>query len=87
MRPATPGLDVIGEAHCYKVTKSVAFVRGTAFHEDPSDPIASCVGAFMLAANRAAPAASIAREQVKKMLDAEGATAPAPAKSKDTSDA
>ncbi|MEQ8746711.1 PaaI family thioesterase [Pyruvatibacter sp.] len=73
MRPATPRLDVIGEARCYKVTKSVAFVRGTAFHDDPSDPIASCVGAFMLAANRAAPTATVARAQAKKMLDAEEA--------------
>ena len=62
MRPAEPKLDIFGEAHCYRVTKSVAFVRGTAFHTDPDDPIASCVGAFMLAANRAVPPTEAARQ-------------------------
>lgn len=63
MRPATPELDIIGETHCYKVTKSVAFVRGTAFHETPDEPIATCVAAFMLAANRAVSPSSIARTE------------------------
>lgn len=61
MRPAEPGLDVFGEAQCYRVTRSVAFVRGTAFHSDPEDPVATCVGAFMLAANRALPPGEAAR--------------------------
>ncbi len=55
MKPATPGLALIGHAHCYKVTRNIAFVRGTAYHTDPEDPIAACVGTFMLAANRATP--------------------------------
>ena len=55
MKPATPKLDLTGHAHCYKVTKNIAFVRGTAYHTDESDPIATCVGTFMLAANRATP--------------------------------
>jgi len=73
MRPATPHADVFGEARCYKVTKSIAFVRGTAFHEDVDNPIATCVGAFMLAANRATPSATVARQRAKEMLDAEAA--------------
>lgn len=55
MKPATPGETLMGHAHCYKVTKNIAFVRGTAYHTDESDPIATCVGTFMLAANRAGP--------------------------------
>ena len=55
MKPATPGETLVGHAHCYKVTRNIAFVRGTAYHTDPSDPIATCVGTFMLAANRATP--------------------------------
>lgn len=55
MKPATPGETLMGHAHCYKVTKNIAFVRGTAYHTDEADPIATCVGTFMLAANRAAP--------------------------------
>jgi uncharacterized protein (TIGR00369 family) len=55
MKPATPGLALTGHAHCYKVTRNIAFVRGTASHSDEADPIATCVGTFMLGANRAAP--------------------------------
>lgn len=55
MKPATPGLALTGHAHCYKVTRNIAFVRGTAYHSDETDPIATCVGTFMLGANRAAP--------------------------------
>lgn len=51
--PATPNRDILCHAHCYKLTKSIAFVRGTAYHETPDDPIAASVGAFMLGANRA----------------------------------
>jgi uncharacterized protein (TIGR00369 family) len=52
MKPATPKLDLTTHAHCYKVTRNIAFVRGTAYHDDIEDPIATSVGAFMLAANR-----------------------------------
>ena len=52
MKPATPKLDLTTHAHCYKVTRNIAFVRGTAYHDDIGDPIATSVGAFMLAANR-----------------------------------
>lgn len=55
MKPATPKLDLMAHTHCYKVTKNIAFVRGTAYHTDEEDPIATCVGTFMLAANRAMP--------------------------------
>ncbi len=55
MKPATPGKDLVGFAHCYKITKNIGFVRATAYHTDPEDPIATSVGTFMLAANRAVP--------------------------------
>ena len=55
MKPATPKLGLMAHTHCYKVTKNIAFVRGAAYHEDENDPIATCVGTFMLAANRADP--------------------------------
>jgi len=56
MRPAEPGEDIFAHAHCYKVTKNIAFVRGTAYHGDnEDDPIATSVATFMLAANRSAP--------------------------------
>jgi uncharacterized protein (TIGR00369 family) len=48
LKPATPPRDVTIRAHCYKVTRNIAFVRGVAFHDDESDPIASGTGSFML---------------------------------------
>ncbi len=51
MKPATPGLTILARCHCYKVTSTIAFVRGVAFHDDESDPIAACTAAFMLSAN------------------------------------
>lgn len=56
MKPATPGRDLVAQAHCYKTTRNIAFTRGVAYHDDPNDPIAACVGTFMLGANRAQPA-------------------------------
>jgi uncharacterized protein (TIGR00369 family) len=51
MRPAEPGQDVLAMAHCYKVTRSVAFIRAVAYETDPDDPIATATGAFMLSSN------------------------------------
>jgi uncharacterized protein (TIGR00369 family) len=51
MRGAKPGLDLYARAHCYKVTRSVAFVRATAYESDPDDPLATAQAAFMLNAN------------------------------------
>lgn len=48
MRGAEPGRDVFAEAHCYKVTKSVAFVRAVAYEETADDPVANATGAFMI---------------------------------------
>jgi uncharacterized protein (TIGR00369 family) len=52
MRPATPGRDVRAEAHCYKIGKSVAFVRAVAFEDSPDNPIANAVSTFMVSPNR-----------------------------------
>jgi uncharacterized protein (TIGR00369 family) len=48
LRPATPRLDLYAKATCYRTTRHVAFVRAVAYHEDPSHPIASAAGAFMI---------------------------------------
>ena len=55
MRAAEPGLDIFARAHCYKLTRSIAFVRATAYDRDPNDPVATAQAAFMLnsSANRA----------------------------------
>ena len=49
MRSAEPGRAVVGRAHCYKLTHSIACVSAIAFEDDPEDPIATAQGAFALA--------------------------------------
>ena len=48
MRPAAPRAGVTAEAHCYRLTRSIAFVRAQAWDAEASDPIATAQGAFML---------------------------------------
>ena len=54
MRPAEKGLDVIGEAECYHVTKSIAFTRAWAYHETKDKTIATAQGAFAITMPRPA---------------------------------
>ena len=51
LRAAKPGRDLYGRAECIRRTRSVAFVQGRAWDEDPDDPFAICIGTFMLGAN------------------------------------
>lgn len=51
MRPSRPGRDIHATAYCYKLTRSVAFLRGVAYDEDPDDPVAAAQSAFMLDSN------------------------------------
>jgi uncharacterized protein (TIGR00369 family) len=48
MRPAGSGRDVLAEAHCYKLGRSVAFVRAVAYDDTPDNPIAHVATAFMV---------------------------------------
>lgn len=47
LRPAIPGKTVIGRGECYRLTRSIAFVRGQAHDGDPDDPLAHVAGTFM----------------------------------------
>ena len=47
LRPATAHRTVIGRGECYRLTRSIAFVRGQAHDGDPDDPIAHVAGTFM----------------------------------------
>ena len=48
LRAATPGRTVIGRGECYRITRSIAFVRGQAHDGDPDDLIAHVAGTFMV---------------------------------------
>lgn len=47
MRAAVPGKAVIGRGECYKLTRTISFIRGIAYDDDPADPVAHVIGTFM----------------------------------------
>jgi len=47
MHAATPHKPIYGHAQCYRVTRDVIFTRGTAYQDDPTQPICHAVGTFM----------------------------------------
>lgn len=55
MRRAEPGRDLFVEAHCYRVTHAIAFVRAVAYDADKDDPVATAQAAFMLNASAGRP--------------------------------
>ena len=47
LRPAEPGKTVIGRGECYRLTKSIAFIRGEAHDGDASRPVAHVAGTYI----------------------------------------
>jgi uncharacterized protein (TIGR00369 family) len=47
LRPAEPGRTVVGRGECYKLTRSIAFIRGEAHDGDPARPLAHVAGTYM----------------------------------------
>lgn len=47
MQAATSGADVYATAECYRLTNTVAFIRGVAYTDNIDDPIATAVATFM----------------------------------------
>ena len=66
LRPAGPGHDIHCEAHCYRLTRSVAFVRADVWQADRDQPIATAQATFMLStpagSPRPKPGADVATE-------------------------
>lgn len=51
-KPATPLLDIKAHAICSRITRSIAFVRATAYQDTEDDPVATATACFMIGANR-----------------------------------
>ncbi len=47
LRPAEPGKTVIGRGECYKLTRTIAFIRGEAHDGDPARPLAHVAGTYI----------------------------------------
>jgi uncharacterized protein (TIGR00369 family) len=64
MRAAEARRGLIAEARCYRLTRSIAFVRAWAFEDSPEDPVAAAQSAYMLTSDDSrGPGASLKREQ------------------------
>ena len=55
LRGGEPGRDIACRAHCYKLTRNVAFTRAVAYHDDEASPIATSAGTFMLGTKPGGP--------------------------------
>lgn len=52
LRPAVPDREVHCDAHCFRLTASVAFMRAEVWQDDSAQPIAVALSAFMLGTPR-----------------------------------
>jgi uncharacterized protein (TIGR00369 family) len=48
LRPAGPGQDIHCDAHCFRLTRNVAFVRAEVWQAERDEPIAAAQASFML---------------------------------------
>ncbi|MDB4972635.1 MAG: hypothetical protein JWN48_976, partial [Myxococcaceae bacterium] len=44
----TTRIELVGDAECYRVTRHIAFVRGTCHQGDPTRAVASLTATFVL---------------------------------------
>ncbi len=64
MRAAEPGKTILATAHCFKVTRHVAFVRGLAHDGDEDNPVAMSQATFM-----ATEPSSASKDFIKHMIE------------------
>jgi uncharacterized protein (TIGR00369 family) len=55
LRAGEAGKTIRARAHCYRLTRNVAFTRAVAYHDDEDDPIATSMGTFMLGTKSGGP--------------------------------
>ena len=53
LRQAAPREPLRADCRCYRLTRNVGFTRAIAYHDDPDDPVANGVGAFLVGSSDA----------------------------------
>ena len=80
LRAAGPGRDVHCDAHCFRITRNVAFVRAEVWQDDPAQPIAVAQASFMLSTPSGTPRRPAgAADPASQAAQAAPATTAAPA--------
>jgi uncharacterized protein (TIGR00369 family) len=51
-KPSIPKRDIFAQAECHNITKTIAYVKGSIYHDNPDDPIAGCVATFFRTGQR-----------------------------------
>ncbi|AQR61557.1 thioesterase [Brevundimonas sp. LM2] len=58
MRAARPRVDLLAEARCYRLTRTIGFVRAWAFEDDPADPVAAAQATYVINSSDGRPTRS-----------------------------
>ncbi|MGB2260439.1 MAG: PaaI family thioesterase [Porticoccaceae bacterium] len=68
MHPAEPGQPIYVSAKVYRDTSNVIFCRGSAWQEDPENPIAHCVATFMRVDTPSISLGNLIRRRFKRLI-------------------
>jgi uncharacterized protein (TIGR00369 family) len=68
MHPAKPGQPIYVSAKVYRDTSSVIFCRGSAWQDDPENPIAHCVATFMRVDSPSISLGNVIRRRFKRLI-------------------
>ena len=68
MHPAEPGQPIYVAAKVYRDTPNVVFCRGSAWQDDPENPIAHCVATFMKVDTPSISLGNVIRRRVKRLF-------------------
>ena len=68
MRPAQPHKPIYVEAKVYRQSSNVIFCRGSAWQDDPENPIAHCVATFMRVDTPSISLGNVIRRRFKRLI-------------------
>lgn len=68
MHPAEPGQPIYVSAKVYRDTSNVIFCRGSAWQDNPENPIAHCVATFMRVDTPSISLGNVIRRRFKRLI-------------------